>query len=301
MRATSGARASSIKRYGEETGARALPRHARRLRDGQAAHRRRGDRLRLPRGRPPRARLRRIARARPRATSARASPRSGVATLGRSRARSIREEIGSDAYHGALVVPGSALRPSGPLLRGARRRRRSGRRRPARGRPRPADPPPGGRPVRRRDRAWRDPRPRRPRRHEWLHRWRRARRLRRRIIPIGSYIIASEPLPDDLVADISPKGRAFFDTKNFLYYWHISADRRMVFGGRASFLPIVDRADRRDPLSRPAPRSIRSWPAGGSTTPGAATSGSRSTGCRTPAGRRTASPTRWAAAGPASR
>jgi glycine/D-amino acid oxidase-like deaminating enzyme len=61
--------------------------------------------------------------------------------------------------------------------------------------------------------------------------------LRRRIIPIGSYIIATEPLSDDLVAELSPKGRAFFDTKNFLYYWHISADRRMVFGGRASMLP----------------------------------------------------------------
>jgi glycine/D-amino acid oxidase-like deaminating enzyme len=61
--------------------------------------------------------------------------------------------------------------------------------------------------------------------------------LRRRVIPIGSYIIASEPLPDDLVRELSRRGRAFFDTKNFLYYWHISADRRMVFGGRASFMP----------------------------------------------------------------
>lgn len=66
--------------------------------------------------------------------------------------------------------------------------------------------------------------------------------LRRRIIPIGSYIIATEPLPDDLARDLSPKGRAFFDTKNFLYYWHVSQDRRMIFGGRASFLPTsVDR------------------------------------------------------------
>ena len=66
--------------------------------------------------------------------------------------------------------------------------------------------------------------------------------LRRRIIPIGSYIIATEPLPEDLAREISPKGRAFFDTKNFLYYWHVSEDRRMIFGGRASFLPTtVDR------------------------------------------------------------
>jgi glycine/D-amino acid oxidase-like deaminating enzyme len=66
--------------------------------------------------------------------------------------------------------------------------------------------------------------------------------LRRRIIPIGSYIIATEPLPEELAREISPRGRAFFDTKNFLYYWHVSADGRMIFGGRASFLPTsVDR------------------------------------------------------------
>jgi glycine/D-amino acid oxidase-like deaminating enzyme len=61
--------------------------------------------------------------------------------------------------------------------------------------------------------------------------------LRRRVMPIGSYIIASEPLPAELARELSPKGRAFFDTKNFLYYWHVSADRRMIFGGRASFMP----------------------------------------------------------------
>jgi len=61
--------------------------------------------------------------------------------------------------------------------------------------------------------------------------------VRRRVIPLGSYIIASEPLPEDLARELSPKGRSFFDTKNFLYYWHVSADRRMIFGGRASFMP----------------------------------------------------------------
>jgi glycine/D-amino acid oxidase-like deaminating enzyme len=61
--------------------------------------------------------------------------------------------------------------------------------------------------------------------------------LRRRIMGIGSFIIASEQLPEDLARELSPNGRSFFDTKNFLYYWHVSADRRMVFGGRASFRP----------------------------------------------------------------
>jgi len=63
--------------------------------------------------------------------------------------------------------------------------------------------------------------------------------LRRRVIPIGSYIIATEPLSEAMARELSPKGRVFFDTKNFLYYWRLTADRRMVFGGRASFIPTT--------------------------------------------------------------
>ena len=61
--------------------------------------------------------------------------------------------------------------------------------------------------------------------------------VRRRVIPIGSYIIATEPLPEDLARELSPTGRAYFDTRNFLSYWHVTADRRMLFGGRVSFFP----------------------------------------------------------------
>jgi glycine/D-amino acid oxidase-like deaminating enzyme len=69
--------------------------------------------------------------------------------------------------------------------------------------------------------------------------------LRRRIIPVGSYIIATEPLPADLAHELSPTGRAYFDTRNFLSYWHVTADRRMLFGGRVSFFPTtVDRTAR---------------------------------------------------------
>lgn len=59
--------------------------------------------------------------------------------------------------------------------------------------------------------------------------------LQRRVIPIGSYIIATEPLDPAVAAEVSPKGRIFFDSKNFLYYWRVLPDRRMMFGGRASF------------------------------------------------------------------
>ena len=56
-----------------------------------------------------------------------------------------------------------------------------------------------------------------------------------RVLPIGSYIIATEPMSEGLAASISPRGRCFFDAKNFLYYWHVNAERRLIFGGRASF------------------------------------------------------------------
>ena len=61
--------------------------------------------------------------------------------------------------------------------------------------------------------------------------------LRRRIVPLGSYIIATEPLPEDLARDVSPRNRMIFDSKNFLYYFRLTPDRRMLFGGRAGFVP----------------------------------------------------------------
>lgn len=64
--------------------------------------------------------------------------------------------------------------------------------------------------------------------------------LRRRVIPISSYIIATEPLDPGLLAELTPRGRMFFDTKYFLYYWRGTADGRMLFGGRASFWPTSD-------------------------------------------------------------
>lgn len=61
--------------------------------------------------------------------------------------------------------------------------------------------------------------------------------FQRKIVPIGSYMIATEPLPTDVAKSLIPKRRMIFDSKNFLYYWRLSADNRMVFGGRASFVP----------------------------------------------------------------
>lgn len=64
--------------------------------------------------------------------------------------------------------------------------------------------------------------------------------LRRRIIPIGSYIIATQTLPQSLARQLIPHNRMVFDYKHFLNYFRFSADNRMVFGGRAAFFPETD-------------------------------------------------------------
>jgi glycine/D-amino acid oxidase-like deaminating enzyme len=61
--------------------------------------------------------------------------------------------------------------------------------------------------------------------------------LRKKIIPIGSYIIATEILSEDLAHAVSPKNRMIYDSKHFLYYYRLTPDRRMLFGGRAAFFP----------------------------------------------------------------
>jgi glycine/D-amino acid oxidase-like deaminating enzyme len=58
---------------------------------------------------------------------------------------------------------------------------------------------------------------------------------RRRILPIGSYIIATEPLDRGLVARLLPHGRNVSDTRRVVVYFRPSPDgTRILFGGRAS-------------------------------------------------------------------
>jgi glycine/D-amino acid oxidase-like deaminating enzyme len=61
--------------------------------------------------------------------------------------------------------------------------------------------------------------------------------LRKKVIPIGSYIIATEMLPVELARELSPRNRMIYDSKHFLYYYRLTPDNRMLFGGRAAFFP----------------------------------------------------------------
>ncbi len=57
--------------------------------------------------------------------------------------------------------------------------------------------------------------------------------LRRRIIPIGSYMIATEPIAEPVMARLMPTDRIVSDTRKVVYYYRPSPDRtRVIFGGR---------------------------------------------------------------------
>jgi len=57
----------------------------------------------------------------------------------------------------------------------------------------------------------------------------------RRVIPIGSYIIATEELEERLVDQLIPKNRVITDTRKLVVYYRASPDRkRILFGGRVS-------------------------------------------------------------------
>ncbi len=58
---------------------------------------------------------------------------------------------------------------------------------------------------------------------------------KRRIIPVGSYIIATEPLAPDLATKLIPKNRVITDTCKLVVYYRLCPEgRRLIFGGRVS-------------------------------------------------------------------
>ncbi|WP_420349405.1 NAD(P)/FAD-dependent oxidoreductase [Pelagibius sp.] len=58
---------------------------------------------------------------------------------------------------------------------------------------------------------------------------------RRRVIPIGSYMIATEPLTREVVDRVMPTDRIVSDSRRVVYYYRPSPDRtRILFGGRVT-------------------------------------------------------------------
>lgn len=67
--------------------------------------------------------------------------------------------------------------------------------------------------------------------------------LRARVLPVASYIVATEPLPSGLAEHLSPRRRMFSDTRKNLAYFRLSPDgTRVLYGSRPSLLARNPRA-----------------------------------------------------------
>ncbi len=64
--------------------------------------------------------------------------------------------------------------------------------------------------------------------------------FRRRIIAVGSFLIATRPLTDTEVAAVMPGNRTCVNTMNIGNYWRLAPDNRLIFGGRARFSATSD-------------------------------------------------------------
>ena len=70
------------------------------------------------------------------------------------------------------------------------------------------------------------------------------------IFPVGSYIVVTEPLSEDLQNIISPKKRMYYDSKWFLNYFRLTPDGRMLWGGRNDLSTDLDLDDSAKRLTR---------------------------------------------------
>jgi len=59
--------------------------------------------------------------------------------------------------------------------------------------------------------------------------------IRRRIVPVGAFLIVTEPLPIATLDRLLPRRRMAVDTKNLVNYFRTTHDNRLLFGGRARF------------------------------------------------------------------
>lgn len=67
--------------------------------------------------------------------------------------------------------------------------------------------------------------------------------FRRRIIPVGSFIVVTEPLAPQQIDSLLPKCRSYVTSKNIGNYFRRTPDNRLLFGGRARFAVSNPRSD----------------------------------------------------------
>jgi glycine/D-amino acid oxidase-like deaminating enzyme len=67
--------------------------------------------------------------------------------------------------------------------------------------------------------------------------------FRRRMAPVGSFIVVTEPLPLELLDRLLPTRRSYVTSKNVGNYFRVTPDHRLLFGGRARFAMSNPRSD----------------------------------------------------------
>jgi len=67
--------------------------------------------------------------------------------------------------------------------------------------------------------------------YQWLD-----RSLRSRFLPVRSFIVATEPLSEELLETVNPRDIAVCDPNFLLCYFRLSADKRLLFGNRFRYL-----------------------------------------------------------------
>jgi glycine/D-amino acid oxidase-like deaminating enzyme len=67
--------------------------------------------------------------------------------------------------------------------------------------------------------------------------------FRRRMAPVGSFIVVTEPLEPALLDRLLPTRRSYVTSKNIGNYFRATSDNRLLFGGRARFAMSNPRSD----------------------------------------------------------
>jgi glycine/D-amino acid oxidase-like deaminating enzyme len=158
--------------------------------------------------------------------------------------RELRSELGSDSFHGALLDPLSAGLHVGKFIHGmAEAAERAGAEIHERNAANGVRRTPGGFFL-----------------VETLHGTVRAKQVmvatdaysdkslpwfRKRLICVGSFIVVTEPLGQELAREVIPNARMVVDSKNIGHYIRLTPDNRLAFGGRARFAPSDPASDRK--------------------------------------------------------
>ena len=69
--------------------------------------------------------------------------------------------------------------------------------------------------------------------------------FRRRIVPVGSFIVVTEPLEPAMMNRLLPTRRNYVTSKNIGNFFRTTPDNRLLFGGRARFAMSNPRSDKK--------------------------------------------------------